>query len=99
MHGERRDLPPSRALSAIPPVPERDEIAALLQGMAMVDERLSVTSLGEVPDVEIMMEQVDKDGSGGVGFDEFFVWYQEQAAKLEQGDETSLLFRLTRSME
>ena len=77
---------------------ERDEIAALLQGMAMVDERLSVTSLGEVPDVEVMMQQVDKDGSGEVGFDEFFVWYQEQAAKREQGDETSLLFRLTRSM-
>ena len=45
-----------------------------------------------------MMQQVDKDGSGEVGFDEFLVWYQEQAAKREQGDETSLLFRLTRSM-
>ena len=77
---------------------ERDELEALLHGMATVDERLSVASLGKVPDVATMMEQVDKDGSGEVGFDEFFAWYQEQVAKREEGDETSLLFRLTRSL-
>jgi hypothetical protein len=32
------------------------------------------------------------------GFDEFFAWYQEQVARREEGDETSLLFRLTQSL-
>jgi hypothetical protein len=77
---------------------ERDEIVALLQNMGMVEERLSVASLGEVPDVDTMMAQVDTDGSGEVGFDEFFVWYEEQVAKRDKGDETSLLFRLSRSL-
>ena len=66
--------------------------------MGMVEERLSVASLGEVPDVDTMMAQVDTDGSGEVGFDEFFVWYEEQVAKRDKGDETSLLFRLSRSL-
>ena len=45
-----------------------------------------------------MMAQVDTDGSGEVGFDEFFVWYEEQVAKQERGDDSSLLFRLSRSL-
>lgn len=77
---------------------EQEEVAALLQGMATIDERLSVAPLGDVPDVMTMMEQVDTDGTGEIGFDEFFVWYEEQITKRDQGDDTSLLFRLTRSL-
>jgi hypothetical protein len=78
---------------------EKDEILALLDGMSEVGPvRLNVASLGEVPDLEAMMAQVDTDGSGEVGFDEFFVWYEEQVAKQERGDDNSLLFRLSRSL-
>ena len=78
---------------------ERDEILALLESMANVgSQRSLIASLGEVPDIETMMVQLDTDGSGEVGFDQFYSWYEEHVAKKEGGDDISMLFRLSRSL-